>query len=708
MKKIALRILGGLAVASALAGSAAGQTPLTLFNGTSMLGWNPRGFWTTSAGLLATSGTVSRGITSAVPFANFSLVFDYNETTPMQAKLRLWAPKEGAGGAYVDLDMSGAGAKVGGVEGATPSPLPIVGNGWHHVQVEAMQGGLSVRVDGAQAGTSSGVGVRAGYLGWEVNGNGTFQVRNVKLIPRSLTPAFNGTDLGGWKMVAHDPAASGGIGHTMIKTMTFGIGGGSTKPHSAKWTVQAGAMHGEDGPGGLEYSTPVEDAIVELTAQVKGSIKQEHFTGVGLRDQAGKLGGGYLVGVGPYSGGIDDLVKRPLGKNGSRVQETIVIAGRTMAVWEAGNLVTVHTDPRPESDRVSVGAKTTGGALTLILPEDSGIDVQQIAMVALPKGYGSAVAIAPPPPPTPTAATVATSAVPAGASAAETALLQQQATTVKQQQDDRTAKQKVAGLMASALATTDPQQQMNLYQQVVQLDPSNVPAVQGYKDAQSKAQSIAAAQAQAIAAQSTADQNTQTREQQVNGSIVKAQSAMFAGHVAEASSALMVAERLAPDNPIARDLRNRINATSSLHTRLLYLGSGAGILGLVALGIVWFRRKRLKRYPMLEQTQGLDVGTLYPLEKDTVKIGAVAQDGGQKNDIVIRDVEHAISRFHCEVTRQNNQLYVTDLSSRNGTKLEGKTLPAGQPMLLRTGGRILLADSVELRFGYARGEQTKS
>ena len=110
---------------------------------------------------------------------------------------------------------------------------------------------------------------------------------------------------------------------------------------------------------------------------------------------------------------------------------------------------------------------------------------------------------------------------------------------------------------------------------------------------------------------------------------------------------------------------------------------------------------------MLEITEGLDSGQQYSLDKDKLKIGAVTQDGGQKNDIVVRDVEHAISRFHCEITRQNGQLYLTDLASRNGTKLEGKQLAAGQPALLRTGNRILLADTVELRFGYARGK-TKS
>lgn len=681
------------------------QSALNLFNGLSLLGWTPRGSWTGAGGVLASNGAGPRGIVTAVPFEDFTLVFDYNESAPMGAKLRVWAPREGNGGAYVDLDTSGAQAKVGGVEGARPSPIASMSEGWHHVQVEASQGRLEIRVDGQQAGTASSAGARAGYLGWDVSGSGNFQVRTVKLIPRGMTSAFNGSDLGGWKPVTQDPSSNGGIGHTMAKTFSFGLGGGSTKPHAARWTVQGGAMHGEDGPGGLEYSTPIDDAIIEVNASVKGGNKPDHVTGVGLRDQPGKLGGGYLVGVGPYSGTIDGLNKRPIAKTNGRVQETIVIAGRTTEIWESGNILTVNTDPRAESDRTTVGAKTSPGALTLILPGDTGLDVGQISMAVLPaKGYGAS--IAPPPPPPVVAATPTTPAAtaPAGTSATETALLKQQADNARLQEQDRATKQRTASLMAQALTTSDSRQQMTLYSQVVQLDPSNTAAVQGFRDAQTKVQADDAQKAKTIADQTNIAQTSQSRDQQVNSSIVKAQSALFAGHLTEASAALAVAERLAPDNPVARDLRQRINATSSLHTRLLYLGSGAGILALLALIAAWFRRKRQQRFPMLEITDGLDSGQQYPLDKDKLKIGAVAQDGGQKNDIVVRDVEHAISRFHCEITRQNGQLYLTDLASRNGTKLDGKQLPAGQPTLLRSGSRIRLADTVELRLGYARGK----
>ncbi len=64
---------------------------------------------------------------------------------------------------------------------------------------------------------------------------------------------------------------------------------------------------------------------------------------------------------------------------------------------------------------------------------------------------------------------------------AETALLQQQKLQQLQTDSDRQNKQRTASLMALALSTTDPARQMDLYNQVVQLDPANAPAVQGIK-----------------------------------------------------------------------------------------------------------------------------------------------------------------------------------------------------------------------------------
>ena len=164
----------------------------------------------------------------------------------------------------------------------------------------------------------------------------------------------------------------------------------------------------------------------------------------------------------------------------------------------------------------------------------------------------------------------------------------------------------------------------------------------------------------------------------------------------------MVAERLSPNNPLVRDLRSRLSSAQAVRSRLFLLGGGVGLLGTFFLVTTWMQRRKQRRHPVLEITRGLEEGRTFALDKDLVRIGAVAQNGAQRNDIVIQDVEHAISRFHCEVARKNGQLYVTDLKSSNGTRLNGSTLRPGQPELLRKGSTITLANNVDLRFGYER------
>ncbi|HMF54311.1 MAG TPA: FHA domain-containing protein, partial [Edaphobacter sp.] len=482
---------------------------------------------------------------------------------------------------------------------------------------------------------------------------------------------------------------------------SFGIAGGTTKTHEAKWTVQSGAIHGQDGPGGLENGTTVEDAIVHISAAVKGEVRPDNLTSIALRNVPGQLQGGYSVGIGLYSGTIDPLVKHaPLPPSGA-VDETIVIAGRTLAIWNSGTLVTVYTDTRAESGSTGQGAKTSSGALTILLPNSAEqVDLHKVAIAALSKNYGVA-AHAPPTPP-PAALPTPTPAAPPPASVAETALLQQQQASAKKDADDKASKQRTAGLMREALSTTDPHQQMEDYSQVVQIDPSNAAAVQGYKEAQAKVEAAQSAQQQQTTNEIHQQQDQQTKEQQTNNALVEAQGNFLAGHLSQAGTALSTAERLSPNNPMVRDLRSRISSAQSLRSRLYWLGGGGGVIGCLSLFSLWLHRRRQQRFAVLEIVRGLDTGKTFPLDRDMVRIGAVSQDGGQKNDIVIQDVEHAISRFHCQVGRKNGSLYVTDLKSSNGTRLNGETLAPGSATLLRRGNKITLADSVDLRLGYQR------
>ena len=445
---------------------------------------------------------------------------------------------------------------------------------------------------------------------------------------------------------------------------------------------------------------------------MRGGTKPDHLTALALRGTSGRLDSGYLVGIGAYAGTIAGIANKPVGRAGTAADETIVIAGRTIAIWVNGQLANVHTDTRAENADTTKGAKVGAGTLAVLLSDkDEEVSVAKLTGAPLPKQFGLAAKAPPPPPTTTTSAapqpTVATNAgagssSSAGDSAAARALLQQQQENARQQADQQAKQQRIAALMGQALSTSDPQQQMALYGQVVQLDPSNPGAVQGFRDAQAKVQASTAQQQQQQLNAVNQQQESQTREQQTHASRVQAQSAFLAGHLTQAASALALAQRLSPGNPMVQDLGQRIHSAQALRTRLYFLGGGVGLLGLLGALTMWMRRRKQQSRPVFEVTRGIDQGQTYPLGKDLVKIGAVAQDGGQKNDIVIQDVEHAVSRFHCEVARKNGQLYVTDLKSSNGTRVDGKSIEPGQPVLLRKGSVVTLANNVDLRFGYER------
>jgi hypothetical protein len=664
-----------------------------------MQAWSPQPQWSAAAGTLTTNGSGERHLLTAVPFGDLDLQFEYKEASPIGAKLRLWTDRGDNGGLAIDLDSSGSPAGVGGIEALAHSSIETLSEGWRKVEVEANGGQVRVLVDGKQVAHASGLGSRAGYLGFEANGTGELQVRNITVEPLGLNKLFNGTDLNGWRSIAHAPDSKGGMGHAFEKAFSLGAAGGTTKGHDAKWNVQGGSIRGESGPGGLENSAGLENGIVQLTARVKGEIKPDNFTALVLRGTAGQLGSGYQVGIGPYAGGIEPVARRAPTNTSGFVDETIVIAGRTIAVWVGPTLAQVHTDTRAENANPARGAKVTAGTLSFMLPNGKPqIEAKSVAMALLPKSYGApAKAPAPPPPPPPAAAAPAPQP-----SVAETAMLQQQQDAARKSAEDQQNKEKAASLMSRALSATDPQQQMLYYGQVVQIDPTNAAAVQGFKDAQARLEATQSAQQQAQTREQQQQQDTSSREEQTNSALVQAQSSFLAGDLSAASSSLSVAERLSPANPVVRDLRSRINSARSLRNRLYLLGGGAGLLGLIAAAGLWLRRRRQHRYAVLEIARGLNTGRTFPLDKDVVRIGAVQQDGGQKNDFIVQDVEHQVSRFHCEVARKDGQFFITDLRSSNGTRVNGQPLTAGSPAPLRKGSRITLGDTVELVLSYRR------
>ena len=87
---------------------------------------------------------------------------------------------------------------------------------------------------------------------------------------------------------------------------------------------------------------------------------------------------------------------------------------------------------------------------------------------------------------------------------------------------------------------------------------------------------------------------------------------------------------------------------------------------------------------------------------DVLHIGAVGQDGGSKNEVVVPDAELLISRFHCEIHRRGSKFYVFDVKSANGTFVDKRRIKPGRPVRLRNGSRVDLAGVCSLRLGFDR------
>lgn len=93
--------------------------------------------------------------------------------------------------------------------------------------------------------------------------------------------------------------------------------------------------------------------------------------------------------------------------------------------------------------------------------------------------------------------------------------------------------------------------------------------------------------------------------------------------------------------------------------------------------------------PVLVVMDGPDANKSYPIEKDEVVVGRE-----DHCDIVLR--ERQISREHIKILREDGQYIVQDLSSRNGTWVNGKKLEGSQE--LYDNDEIHVALAVRLQF----------
>ncbi|MBX3065043.1 MAG: FHA domain-containing protein, partial [Anaerolineae bacterium] len=75
----------------------------------------------------------------------------------------------------------------------------------------------------------------------------------------------------------------------------------------------------------------------------------------------------------------------------------------------------------------------------------------------------------------------------------------------------------------------------------------------------------------------------------------------------------------------------------------------------------------------------------YRLEKAVVAIGR-----SSGNDVVLDTT--SVSRYHISLNHQNDQVFLQDLDSANGTYVDGERATPNEPILLHGGEEILIGD----------------
>jgi hypothetical protein len=710
-----LRILVFVVLAATLAGSAqvsrteADEGWIALFDGQDLFGWSSVGgaSWSVAGGALSPGGATSGYLRSNSAFADFDLKFDFrNADATSNAALLLRISKDG------DPHKTGYVLAVGDGDSVWPAGSIVEHfraqavhpslNQWHTAEVQASGDHVLVKIDGAKVTEGKSLSSRAGYLALACDRGCKTQFRNLKLKPTGLQALFNGTDLNGWKSVGTQPPPPK---KGMLKMFK---GGGKQK--EAEWSVVGNTIHADKGPGQLESQTMYDDFVLQLAIRVNAAKKGEHpKAGVLFRGDPGQLFSGYEVRVrneyqhGDRSqvvdygtGGIADVqpARRVMADDNEFFTETIVTTGRHVQVWVNGFPVTDFYDTRPESSAAHKFARTGAGTISLAAPtEQSNLDFRNIHIAALPKTFGRS-------------ATPAVAAAPIPVPAAAPAGVQQ--IVIPGQAEAQARQAKESALMAQALKTSDPDQQVAIYDQILQLNPSNSVAFTGRQQAQQK---IDQARAERERQQAEAEQQTKSqseRETNGNAALQNAESEFFAGKLKLAGSHLAIAEKLIPENPRVQQLRTRLDQVLSARRRTqgLLIGGGAAALLLIIAALLISARKK---DAYLEIIDGFEKGKRFPLDQEVVHIGAVAQDGGVKNEIVVRDMSRLVSRFHCEIHRDKGHYYLIDCNSANGTKVDRERVRPGKPIRLKSGARIELAGISTMQLGWQRSKnQQKS
>ncbi len=661
---------------------------IQLFDGTSRFGWiTGGGDWQVTGNALVSDAAQSNWVRTTASFSDFDLKFEARVTGGPATLLLRADPqsKPAQSGCTLSLNDGTIAGIGGGTAGAAS-------NGWNSYEVQADGTHLVASLNGKITADGKVTKSRIGYFEFASPKGTRLEVRSILLKPLGLSQLYNGSNLDGWKAVSV-PAPQG---KSKLHLPIPGLSGKPKAPPTVQWSG-LGGIHGQGGIGQLESGVAYDDFVLQFTAKV---VNKDEHGGVEMffRGQPNQFDSGYAISIDSAtdrqmqdgkSFGTGGLVKlqraRAASVNpGQYFTGTVVARAHRFSVWINGMQVTDYYDARPEGQY-----RAAAGPLGFrVQNEKSTLDLRGIHVVSLPKGPEA------PPPPAPVVAEAPAVPVPAGAAPAPVPIIMP-----GQSPQEKAEQEQVRKLTVAALEASTPEEAVRINKQILVLDPGDMPAQQRMDKAQA---AIDAANAQ----REHGKQEEQASAEKLEANNVRratllreTQDALLLGRLNEAQDKLNDAQRLGANGPevdrlhelIASRMRNRL---------LLYAGLGGGsILACVGSLFFFWRRRGKTKIVYLVSMDGVDKGKRYLLNQEVTHIGGVAMDGGRKNEVLVRDPDRQVSRFHCEVHKRGNNCYLIDLDSSNGTFLHGHSLQPGMAVRLRNGDKFTLARSAafELR-----------
>jgi len=666
----------------------AAQGWIRLFDGASRFGWiSGGGDWQVSGNALVSDPAQQSSLRTTASFSDFDLKFEARVTGgPATLLLRADPQSKPAQPGYTLSLNDGTIAGISGTAAAA--------SGWTIYEVQAEGTHLLASLNGKVTADGKNTKNRVGYFEFTSPRGTKIEVRSILLKPLGLDKLYNGSNLDGWRAVSAPAPQS----KSKLKLPIPGLSGKLKPPQSVKWSGQ-GAIHGEGGVGQLESTNAYDDFVLQFAAKSAAGKDGHGGASMFFRGTPNQFDSGYAVstdnatdrqlqdGKAFGTGGLVKLEKARATSTsiGQFFICTVVARAHRLSVWINGTLVTDYYDSRPEG----LYHSAAGPLGFRIENEKATLDLRDIEAATLPKGPEA------PPPPTPVVAvTPAAAATPAGPAPAAIPMIMPGPSPQEKAQQEQIRK-----LTVDALAASTPEDAVRINKQILVLDPGDMPAQQRLDKAQAQIDAANKQREQGRQEQEAATAKSEANSTRRDALVRQTQDALLRGDPNEARDRLNDAQRLGATGPEVDRLHALI--LSRLRNRLLLrLGlGGGGLLALIWALIYFFGRRGKTITAYLVALDGVDKGKRYLLNQEVTHIGGVAMDGGKKNEVLVRDPDRQVSRFHCEIHKRGNSCYLIDLDSSNGTFLGSRPLQPGVAAKLRDGDKFTLARSAvfELR-----------